>query len=250
MLTTIILPGLHESLSKSTHAHIRTLHGSVCNTRLLHTISMSPNAPLVQYCSSTIDCVGAENEKGSDCSSTGNISLSDSDVAPAHEESADIAHQTDRCFGKPDKESLEESQEKRSRMTEKEDVESAINDCAREKDSDELRKGVQFSTLTVREYPICIGDNPGGTSGVPLSIGWSYENEVTCTVDDYETARPRRRSATQMQVPAQIRSEMLINMGYSRSEIREGAEHAAKFRPQANRRRTPLLGIRRAFSKA
>ena len=50
-------------------------------------------------------------------------------------------------------------------------------------------KSVRFDKLSIREYPIIIGDSPSTSRGVPLSIGWEYVPENTVDVDAYEATR-------------------------------------------------------------
>lgn len=47
-------------------------------------------------------------------------------------------------------------------------------------------KEVRFSTVSVREYPIELGDNPSGESGPPITIGWEHTRETEVTVDHNE----------------------------------------------------------------
>ena len=47
-------------------------------------------------------------------------------------------------------------------------------------------KEVTFSNIKVRTYPICVGDNPACSDGVPLAIDWQYLKEYNFTVDYYE----------------------------------------------------------------
>eukprot|EP00526_Cylindrotheca_closterium_P017671 CAMPEP_0113644358 /NCGR_PEP_ID=MMETSP0017_2-20120614/23347_1 /TAXON_ID=2856 /ORGANISM="Cylindrotheca closterium" /LENGTH=300 /DNA_ID=CAMNT_0000555967 /DNA_START=142 /DNA_END=1044 /DNA_ORIENTATION=+ /assembly_acc=CAM_ASM_000147 len=47
-------------------------------------------------------------------------------------------------------------------------------------------KGVRFSTVQIREYPIEIGDNPSGDSGPPITIGWEHTREMEVSVDHNE----------------------------------------------------------------
>jgi hypothetical protein len=79
--------------------------------------------------------------------------------------------------------------------------------------------GVRFSNVSIREYSVIVGDNPGGMYGPPLSIGWEYGNEVTLDVMDYEQQRPPRRKGREMLIPAEVRVERLRDAGYSRAEI-------------------------------
>ena len=50
-------------------------------------------------------------------------------------------------------------------------------------------KSVQFDNLSIREYPIVIGDSPSTSRGVPISIGWEYGPECTVDLDAYEATR-------------------------------------------------------------
>lgn len=50
-------------------------------------------------------------------------------------------------------------------------------------------KSVQFDKISIREYPIILGDSPSTSRGVPISIGWEYGPECTVDLDAYETTR-------------------------------------------------------------
>merc|ERR1712224_928579 len=39
------------------------------------------------------------------------------------------------------------------------------------------RRSVSFSSVQVREYDLCLGDNPSVGTGAPVSLDWSYHNE-------------------------------------------------------------------------
>ena len=64
------------------------------------------------------------------------------------------------------------------------------------------KKTVSFSTVEFREYPICVGDNPGALLGIPVSIDWGYNEDETSNtfldIDEYEAARPERRSKDEL----------------------------------------------------
>jgi hypothetical protein len=78
---------------------------------------------------------------------------------------------------------------------------------------------LSFSSVDIREYPICIGDNPGGSGGTPLSIEWKHVSEVQIGLEEYENARPERRDQSTMRMGAHVREEILRRAGYSRMEI-------------------------------
>lgn len=78
---------------------------------------------------------------------------------------------------------------------------------------------VQFSTITIRDYPRSIGDNPASSCGPSVSIGWKHESECTVVLDEYEENRSPRRVGREMIIPVKIREEILREMGYSRADI-------------------------------
>lgn len=80
---------------------------------------------------------------------------------------------------------------------------------------------VRFGSLHVREFPIICGDNPGGTSGPPLSIDWKFASETLVDMEEFEQNREPRRNASEMCIPGSIRTQMLKDAGYSRRQIQE-----------------------------
>jgi len=96
------------------------------------------------------------------------------------------------------------------------------------------KRQVEFSNIEIREYPICIGDNPGGFHGVPLTISWMHQDCIELSVDDYELNKPVRRATIELKIPNQLRIDMLKKSGYSRQEIQEGIRKA---NIERNRRR-------------
>ena len=52
-----------------------------------------------------------------------------------------------------------------------------------------VKKSVRFDKLSIREYPIVIGDSPSTSRGIPLSLGWEYEPECHLDLDTYELTR-------------------------------------------------------------
>ena len=78
---------------------------------------------------------------------------------------------------------------------------------------------VSFRNITIREYPMIIGDNPSVSSGPPLTVAWDFDELGTIPLNDYEHHRPIRRSAEQMTIPKMERLKILEGSGHSRSEI-------------------------------
>lgn len=81
------------------------------------------------------------------------------------------------------------------------------------------KKKVLFSTVSIREFAIDIGDNPTPRSGPSITIQWRHHSSHTISVDEYEQSIPGKRKGRQMLIPAPVRLEMLVRAGYSHSQI-------------------------------
>jgi hypothetical protein len=98
-------------------------------------------------------------------------------------------------------------------------------------------KTVRFSTIEIREYGMCMGDNPSVGRGVPITIEWDHSEEILeFPVEDYDDARQlNRRLTTQLRIPPLVRRDLLLGSGYSRQEILEGAWKAEMARTRRQR---------------
>ncbi|CAJ1948579.1 unnamed protein product [Cylindrotheca closterium] len=87
---------------------------------------------------------------------------------------------------------------------------------------------VTFSNIKVRTYPICVGDNPACSDGVPLAIDWQYQKEYNFTVDYYERKlekwannpespmhpnRYPRKTEAELRISAADRLQLLFSSG-------------------------------------
>jgi len=98
-----------------------------------------------------------------------------------------------------------------------------------------LQRHVSFASLSIREYELGLGDHPCVSSGPPVSIGWTYipETESCMSVDEYESSRPPRRSASQMVMPRALRESLLSDIvEYTRRDIQEAIRKAKKIKIQ------------------
>jgi hypothetical protein len=95
--------------------------------------------------------------------------------------------------------------------------------------SNSLRK-VSWDTVQCRTYETILGDNPSVSAGAPIGLGWKYDvaSSAITSIDDYEDRRGQRRSKEQFLVPLVARERVLLDMGYSRSEISDAAKAALK----------------------
>jgi len=112
------------------------------------------------------------------------------------------------------------------------------------KDDTNLKKNVQFSTIHVREYDICLGDNPSVARGAPISLDWTYKGREHCySIEDYERSEhfsgPRDHSSIcdfsspdPLKLPSLERLHLLKDLGYSRREIKEAMDTVGKIRNQ------------------
>jgi len=83
-------------------------------------------------------------------------------------------------------------------------------------------KSVRFSSVDVRDYTLCLGDNPSVTRGVPISLDWEYDEAQSYEIDTYERDRCEdRRDSDELKLPSLQRVQMLKRLGYSRGEINE-----------------------------
>jgi len=82
------------------------------------------------------------------------------------------------------------------------------------------KKRVRFSSVTERDYPMILGDNPSVSHGPAVTIDWEHCKEVTSSLDNYERANPLpRRRRNQMMIPSIYREHILRSAGHSHLEI-------------------------------
>lgn len=89
---------------------------------------------------------------------------------------------------------------------------------------------LSFSSISVRVYPVLIGDNPSVTEGVPLTIGWEPSAEESFAVEEYESSHKAEpvSSLQEMKFTEQQRAQIAKNLGYSDNKISKIA-HQVKF---------------------
>ena len=80
---------------------------------------------------------------------------------------------------------------------------------------------VAFSTVEVRQYERILGDNPGVSSGPPLSIGWNYyEDSTICLpVDEFEYYHGSCGDQSEMVLTRFERESILRDLGYSERDL-------------------------------
>lgn len=80
---------------------------------------------------------------------------------------------------------------------------------------------VAFSTVEVRQYERILGDNPGVSSGPPLSIGWNYyEDSTICLpVDEFEYYHGSCGDQSEMVLTRFERESILRDLGYGERDL-------------------------------
>lgn len=87
--------------------------------------------------------------------------------------------------------------------------------------------GVRFSKVTVKEYSIQPGVNPGGSKGCPITMGWNPISTDIVDVNVFEKIRDEhRRPQPELKLVSAHREQMLKELGYSRKAILEGTKAA------------------------
>lgn len=99
---------------------------------------------------------------------------------------------------------------------------------------------VRFRSITIREYPPIIGDNPECKTGPSLAIGWNPQSEVALSVDEYERHRPQRRTTNQLILSEWRRWEHFLSLGYAKAEIMAALKPVNIVRRQRRRTRHEL----------
>jgi hypothetical protein len=101
-------------------------------------------------------------------------------------------------------------------------------------DTTDNKKGVEFTSVTIREYPICVGDACPMT-GVPITIDWGHVSEIDCTMDEFEASKTEPRSYVELRIPSQARLDMLKRLGFTLRDIQRGQKSANTSKAQRKR---------------
>jgi len=89
-----------------------------------------------------------------------------------------------------------------------------------------------FSTIQIREYPITLGENPGGAKGPPITLDWKHDEGKTIVIslEEYEQKRSPRRNKTELYMPEYLRRWRLLERGVSMKEIHKATKNAESTR--------------------
>jgi hypothetical protein len=79
-------------------------------------------------------------------------------------------------------------------------------------------KSVRFHTIEIIELPVCVGDNPAVSSGVPISLDWDAKRRTTLSLDCFEAFRFPFMST--LRLSSRRRKSILLKNGCSPDEIK------------------------------
>ena len=97
------------------------------------------------------------------------------------------------------------------------------------------KKFVRFSDVTLREYPMVVGDNPAVSSGPPVTIDWNYMSEVVISVDQHQSVNRNPRRQQDMILPSYVRKMILIENGALDIELEEAEDEAIAIKLQRHK---------------
>lgn len=140
---------------------------------------------------------------------------------------------------------------------------------------DEMKQQrVQFGSITLRHYPITLGDNPGGKAGPPLTIEWDHILEESLPVDCFEQGRQRatipepdvrkldykkpcvkiNKTVAFPRMTKRERYQALTRAGFTGGEIESASQSASRVREQRResyaQSRVPLSELAQVLSES
>jgi hypothetical protein len=98
---------------------------------------------------------------------------------------------------------------------------------------------VRFSTVHIRAYPICIGDNPSSLKGHPISLDWEYIDEKEVSLEANETSM--KRTLNELKTTSLERRKKLQTAGFSSMELSRALK---KVNIDRSRRRQTISRLR------
>eukprot|EP00978_Attheya_sp_CCMP212_P001948 scaffold4051_cov52-Attheya_sp.AAC.2 len=116
------------------------------------------------------------------------------------------------------------------------------------------RPKVSFSSVEIRFYRRIMGDNPSVSAGPAVGIDWKFDKSaiLSMQVDDYEHMKTYRCEESDIALSRREREEILLGIGYSKSQIADNVRHMIKTKHQ--RRQTvnnlAVSNVEEAIEKA
>lgn len=194
--------------------------GNICHPDIDRSIAEKRSDDVCFVTSPGLDKKEFEMESSSRASSRTSTTEPVEDVGDAEEEDSEVEETDDNNYSNEncsisapsDSITKEEALPEPSESERKEPIDS------------ENERQLRFSTITIREYPVLLGDNVT-VKGPPISIDWEHMDENVYELEDYEEAcRDTRRAQVELKMPSKHRDDLLREIGYSRQEIQEAVK--------------------------
>jgi hypothetical protein len=99
------------------------------------------------------------------------------------------------------------------------------------------RKRVTFGDLEIRKYPMTIGDHPDCYNGIPVSLGWDYDEKssIKLSVSEWERRRSPRRNGEALLLTWRHRETIVVRAKCGLKEIRRIERETSRVRRQRER---------------
>ena len=94
------------------------------------------------------------------------------------------------------------------------------------------QRNVSFKSLEIREYSMTLGDHPSAYTGPPVTLDWSHNNVEIVDLEAYENARKPRRKRKQLKLSSRTRQKLLVDNGFSITDIQLAWQSALEIRKQ------------------
>lgn len=109
---------------------------------------------------------------------------------------------------------------------------SSDNDNDNHSHLETKKRTVSFGPIHVRQYERIVGDHPDTRVGVPLAIGWAYNEDECMSIERYEVARARRGRAN-FRLTSITRKNILLNVyGLPKEDIMRAEAETEKLQKQ------------------
>jgi hypothetical protein len=79
--------------------------------------------------------------------------------------------------------------------------------------------GVSFGTVRVHEHRLTLGDNPGVSIGVPLTLGWECDDSETYDLEAFERLSKDNNSTGGVHRLTRYKRELIASENHSRDSI-------------------------------
>jgi hypothetical protein len=95
-------------------------------------------------------------------------------------------------------------------------------------------KRVTFGDVEIRKYPMTIGDHPDCYDGIPVALGWDYDEKksIKLSVIEWERKRPPRRNGEALRLTWRRRERIVVRAKCGLEEIQRIVRETSRVRRQ------------------